>query len=401
MKTIALVDPFYGGHHEIYLKLFSKALSALGFRVMVFTLRPNEMEEMVKEDSEIDCSTIRFFSIPELVNRDSLFYSFWGLTTGARRWRAMRKSIKEASSATGWSPDMVFIAWLDSYLNFFAGRRIVDLLFPYDWSGLYFHPLRLRVPESSSLPEAINLYGALRSVRCKTVAVLDEGVVGKLKKCLGGKRVVAFPDVADASPPDSNYSVLREIRDKARGRKIITIIGSLEKRKGILSLLEVAKSNAMENFFFVFAGKLKDKTFKNEELELIRENAERPSDNCFFHLASISGESRFNALMEATEIVYASYDGFYHSSNILAKAAIFKKPLIVTDGFCMGERVREFGIGLTVDYGDVSQCRDAIRALSESKDRGKLALDFEGYLSLHSPSRLSESFSDLIDTRLN
>jgi glycosyltransferase involved in cell wall biosynthesis len=398
LKTIALIDPFYGGHHEVYLKLFSKTLSALGFRIMIFTVKPKEMEKMIRADADIDESMIRYFTAPELVNKDSFFYSLWGLSTGIRRWLAIRNFIKEASAESGWSPDMVFIAWLDSYLSFFTLHKIVDLLFPYDWSGLYFHPKRIRVPESSSIPEVINVHSVLKSSRCKSVAVLDEAVVDKLESSLAGQHVVAFPDVADASPPDHDYPAVRELREKAKGRKIISIVGSIEKRKGILALLEVAKSKAMKDFFFVFAGVLQEGTFENDELELIRIMESAPPDSCYFYFASIAGEPQFNAFVEATDIVYASYNDFYHSSNVLAKAAIFKKSLIVTDGYCMGERVKKFGIGLTVNYGDLLECGNAIRTLCDPAVKKKLAFDFDGYLSAHSPKCLSESFKDLLSS---
>ncbi|MFN7557011.1 MAG: glycosyltransferase family 1 protein, partial [Microcystis sp.] len=57
MKTIALVDPLWGGHHPTYLKFFAKTLLELGHEVIVLCPAPEEVNQWI-----IGCC-------PELTNR--------------------------------------------------------------------------------------------------------------------------------------------------------------------------------------------------------------------------------------------------------------------------------------------------------------------------------------------
>jgi len=50
-----------------------------------------------------------------------------------------------------------------------------------------------------------------------------------------------FPDFTDESLPDFSFPIMKQIQDKAAGRKIIGLLGSLDKRKGFLTLLEVSQ----------------------------------------------------------------------------------------------------------------------------------------------------------------
>ncbi len=318
------------------------------------------------------------------------------------RWHAARKAIDNAATAIGRSPDLVFFAWLDSYLGNYVSRYLVDRYFPYNWSGLYFHPSHLRLGQrfSSLRKGPLDCDNVLRSNRCRSVAVLDEGITTQLKSKLGNTPVIVFPDVADDSPADTYYEVVDQINRIANGRKKIGVIGSLAKRKGLLTLLNVAKNSLDENWFFIFAGSLVKSTFSYEELSMINGVVKNPPPNCFFALTHIPDEPQFNALVKTCDLLYAVYEGFPHSSNILGKAALFNKPVIVANGFCMGERVIKYHLGLQVDGNDVIKTIEAIRYLlnvSTGIVPNLAQPDFEGYREQHSRDRLSVAFKKLIE----
>lgn len=394
MKTIALMDPFWSGHHSTYLKLFSKSLLSLGHRVMVFCPNPTELRSWAEIHYNQYQNRLHAFELhapdesrfPVLRIRKALNGIIW--------WRFAAKAIKKAHSETGFHPDLAFFPWLDSYLGNYQSHHIIDVIFPYDWSGLYFHPSHLRLPlKHSTIKGGPHDYDeALQSKGCKSIAVLDEGIAGKLQAKLPDKLVVIFPDTADASHPDHNFPVLHEIIAKSGGRKIIAVIGGLAKRKGILTLLETARKTPSKEWFFLFAGLLTEDSFDSNELQLLREIASKPPQNCYFHFDFIFEEAQFNALVELSDILFASYEDFPHSSNILTKAAIFEKPVIVSRGNCMEERVRAFGMGECIEYGNVAQCFEAIGRLLETEE---LHADFAGYRSLHSEERLRLAFENV------
>lgn len=395
MKTIALVDPFWTGHHSTYLKLFAKTLLSLDYTVMVFCPEPSEIEAWLKAHIPYQPEKIHLFNFAEPHEIQVPVLRLQMAANSFKWWRAVAKTLNKATTATGLSPDLVFFAWLDICLGRFQNHHIIDMLFHYDWAGLYFHPrhLRLELPYSKARGGHQDYDEVLRAERCKGVALLDEGVEEKLRDKLPNKPVVIFPDMADPASPVCDTAIVNDIITKSADRTIITAIGGLSKRKGILTLLEVSRSSVGQEWFFVFAGALAAETFSPHELQYIKEIVVNHPSNCYFHFEFLPDEHYFNAIIKISDILFASYEDFPHSSNILTKSALLEKPVIVSKGFCMAERVTAFRMGECIDYGDVAQCIAAIDKLS-----GESALipDFAGYRSLHSEKRMQEAFAELL-----
>ena len=176
------------------------------------------------------------------------------------------------------------------------------------------------------------------------------------------------------------------------------MLGSLDKRKGTLTLLEVSRQ-ASDRWFFVFAGRLAEPAFTAAELARIEKIVKTNPDNCFFYLNSIPDGSRFNAVVQVCDVLYAAYENFPYSSNILTKAAIFEKPVIASKNYCMGERVQKFNLGYGIEGGSVSQCVSILERLHEELSTGNLSIqpDFEGYRRLHSIEQLRAAFQKILE----
>jgi glycosyltransferase involved in cell wall biosynthesis len=305
-----------------------------------------------------------------------------------------------AIKSAGVQPDLVFHTWLDNCITPGLTAALTDLVMPFRWSGLYFHPwyLRQNLRFARLRRGPLSTEAALRSRRCPAVAVLDEGIADRLHMRLAGKPVIVFPDPADASPPDRDFLPAKDIRERAQGRTIIGLVGALAQRKGLLTLLEVARQAASEPWFFVFAGQLMLSSFLPEEQRLIQDWIQAPPPNCYFYPQRLPDEAQFNAIIDTCDILFAAYHHFLSSSNLLAKAALFEKPVIVSEGYCMGERVHQYGLGVTVAEEDVAQSLAAIRQLS-----AQLAHDghfttgrFAEYRQAHSNERLRAAFTQLL-----
>ena len=399
MKTIALVDTLWGGHHPTYLKFFAKTLLELGHEVIVLCPEPEEVNQWI----------ISF--CPELTNRLHCFelneplLPYFPLRRWQRRkmaiarWQQVAKIMEKIAAKLGKIPDLTFFAWLDSYLGPYLTAAISDRFFPYPWSGLYFQPRYLRIPPKFKWMRhgILNPLSVLKSSHCPVVAVLDEGIADKLQQKLN-KPVVTFPDFTDESAPDMSFEIAQKIRTKAAGRKIIGLLGSLDKRKGTLTLLEVSRQ-ASDRWFFVFAGKLAEPAFTAVELAKIEEIVKVNPDNCFFHLTRIPTEAQFNAIIQICDLLYAAYENFFPSVNVLIKAAIFEKPVIASKNYCMGERVQKFNLGYGIEGGSVSQCVSILERLHEELSTGNLSIqpDFEGYRHLHSIDQLISAFQKILE----
>ena len=401
MKTIALIEDNWGGHRPTYLKIFTKTLLEFGHQVIVFCPEPTELSEWILQNLCPHPERLHAFKFQKPEPSSFPVMQIRLILNAVNCWRNVKKSIQYISLKIGNSPDLVFFPWLDSYLAPYLTHHLIDSIFPYQWSGLYVHPRHLRLGQKfgSLCRGPFSQHAVLKSSRCKAIAVLDEGIVKKLQSSIGDKPVIAFPDFTDTSPPDLNFTIAQQIKEKAQGRKIIGLLGLQSKRKGILTLLEVARQTTEEDYFFVFAGRLAEHTFTVQELTSIQNFVNSQQSNCFFYFENIPDGTAFNALVDICDILFAAYKQFPHSSNILTKAAISEKPVIVSKKFCMAERVEKFKLGLSINEGDVLQCIEAIRYLCHQfalKD-GQLQPNFEDYRHLHSTEQLKTTFLQILE----
>ena len=397
MKTIALVDPLWGGHHPTYLKFFAKTLLELGHEVIVLCPAPEEVNQWIIGCCPELASNFHSFELHEPSPSQFSGRQLQARAMAVAHWQRVAQSIQEISSKLGKAPDITFFAWLDTSLGLIPA--ITDTIFPYPWSGLYFQPLYLRIPPKLRWMRhgILNPLSVLKSSHCPVVAVLDEGIADKLQQKLN-KPVVVLTDITDESPPDMNFEIIKEIYAKAAGRKIVGLLGSLDKRKGTLTLLEVSRQ-ASDRWFFVFAGRLAEPAFTAAELARIEEIVKANPDNCFFYWNSIPDGSGFNAVVQVCDVLYAAYENFPYSSNILTKGAIFQKPVIASKNYCMGERVEKFNLGYGIEGGSVSQCVSILERLHEELSTGNLSIqpNFEGYRHLHSIEQLISAFQKILE----
>ncbi|NCR41523.1 MAG: glycosyltransferase [Microcystis aeruginosa W13-11] len=397
MKTIALVDPRWGGHHPTYLKFFAKTLLELGHEVISLCPEPEEMNLWIANHCPELANNFHSFELHEPPPSQFSVRRLRKRAMAVARWQRAAQSIQEISSKRGKAPDITFFAWLDTYLGLIPA--ITDTIFPYPWSGLYFKPGYLRIPPKFEWMRhgILNPLSVLKSSHCPVVAVLDEGIADKLQQKLN-KPVVVLTDITDESPPDMSFEIAQKIRAKAAGRKIVGLLGSLDKRKGTLTLLEVSQQ-VSDRWLFVFAGRLAEPGFTAAELARVEKIVKANPDNCFFYLNSIPDGSKFNAVVQVCDVLYAAYENFPCSSNILTKAAIFEKPVIASKNYCMGERVEQFSLGYGIEEGSVSQCVSILERFHKELSTGNLSIqpDFEGYRRLHSIEQLISAFQKILE----
>lgn len=395
MKTVALICPALAGHHETYLRIFTHTVLDAGYQVAAFTPQPQRLSSWVARVCPersgrmitFDLAYARKMRVPGPL---SVFFD-------KLAWVRFTSRLVQASRM---EPDLVFHTWLDNCLTPGLTAALTDWYVPYVWSGLYFHPwyLRQNLRYAYLRRGPLSNHAALRSPRCPAVAVLDEGVADRLQAGLRGKPVVVFPDITDTSPPDRSFAPLAEIRARANGRKIIGLAGTLARRKGMLTLMETARLTVQEPWFFVFAGELMLDSFLPEEQRRIQDWLQSPPPNCYFHPQRLPDEAQFNAVIESCDILFAAYQHFLSSSNLLTKAALLEKPVVVSAGYCMGERVERYRLGLTITEDNVSQCIAAIRQLCDqlAREGHFTPARFADYRQQHSIDQLRLAFSKIL-----
>ncbi len=398
MKKIFLLDHISDGHHSTYIKFLAKSLIQLDCQVVIFFPDTEEINAWISENNwrqeNIQCLK---FILPES-GRFPVAKLRVMLDT-ITNWRTTRKHIEKAILSLSIQPDLIFFAWLDTYIRGNLVYPIIDKIFPYPWTGLYFQPSHLRYPPNHSWLRfgPLNPSHILKSTNCKGVAILDEGIIHLLQASIGNVPILTFPDFTDTSVPNNKFEVIDEIKKRANNRCIVASIGILQKRKGFLTLVEIAKNNLSDNCFFVFAGELDKNNLGQEEMNDFLDFVNTKPENCFFYLKRIPDESHFNAIISVADILYVVYD-YAYSSNILTKAAFFKKHVVSSNKFCIGERVKQYSLGLTASPNVTAESAFAINELSQQIQNGLVNFSpkFQQYQQMHSVEKLCSQMQRLI-----
>ncbi|RQW88073.1 MAG: hypothetical protein EHM79_06555 [Geobacter sp.] len=395
-KVVVIAEMMWVGHYETQMKLFVPILLKKGCRVIVLCPQPQAMECWVDN------------AIPKYVDRFYASYFALGKDKSSFRkillWRSIRDHIRLAERSTGWSVDILLLTWLD---GMFPDKRwqspCIRYFMTYPWVGLYFLPgifrsdVEMRQQKRNRKMKRNN--GIFKSDNCYGVGILDDGAYADLSKSIGKKPVILVPDVTDEQLPDIAADWVTEIRQKAAGRPIIGLIGVLNPRKGVLNFLRVAETLAPDQCYFLLAGELNVEDFiPAEREELKRLLSLGNSENCSFILEYIADAAVFNSLVNLSDILYLVYDKFYHSSGLLTKAAVFRKPVIVSKKYCMGKRVEEYKLGLTVAEGKLAEILEAVNYLIDVRNRETLLerAEFDQYHAVNNLPMLEQKLCRLL-----
>ena len=411
LKTVALVDPLWVGHHPMYFSQFTAAFLRLG--TFVIGLCPNPAEAFEDACSVAEASVAgadKKMSIHHLPGGKRSW--FGGRFEGDplrtyQRWKRCADLLFDAEQKLGRRADLVFFPYLDSYLRFLPLSSIPHLTIDRPWAGLYLR--NHHYAESNSPKKSLRLLAKgdalIRSPLCRGIGVLDERFVAPMENYIG-KPVHGFPDVTDASLPEQPYVLAQEIQRKAAGRKVIGLIG-MERRKGLLNLLRVAeKARELRlPWYFACAGRFERPEYSPEELSLVQATASKIQsgeiDNVHLDLNAkrIPAESDFNSIFKTFDVAWAAYESFEGSSGALGKAASFDIPCLATAGECIGHRIEGYRTGLTIPEGDSGQALEAIRRILEGKDWHDQPLnpDHARYRNDHSGARLERLLGGMLN----
>ena len=412
VKTVALVDPLWVGHHPMYFGQFAASFLRAGARIIGLCPEPDAALREIGEASE---GIEDWQSRVHLRHMPAGARSFlWGRFEGDplrtfQRWLRAGDGIDAAEQETGWHTDLVYFPYLDSYLRFLPVPGIPDIALGRPWSGLYLRNHHHQ-PNGSSLHASVRMLAKgdaiFRSPLCRGIGVLDERFNDAIER-FTGKEVTPYPDVTQTLLPETEPELVRSIRTKAAGRSVIGLIG-LEKRKGTLTMMRLALAahELRLPWYFVFAGVFRKSEYFGSDRSLVESFARKVRsedlDNVHFDpdAPRIPTEPDFNALFASFDIAWAAYEGFQGSSGTLSKAAAFEIPSVASDGECIGHRIRKFRTGLTIEECNAEQAREAIGRLLAGKDweDAPLLPDYAGFREAHSIERLDSILATLVAT---
>ncbi|MBI1768772.1 MAG: hypothetical protein HYR67_10390 [Bacteroidetes bacterium] len=394
MKTVALIDHYHIGHHYAFIKLFAKCILELGYKVYVlYPEKENEIKEYLITEGA-DPSKVATQKIQLKKIQVESFYT--NAVSTLFLWRDTKKIIKKCEEDSGEKIDFVFLCWLDDYLSNDLPHQLIDLIIRRPWSGLYFHPWYLLHETTKNRVTFRSIDSVLRSRYCNSVALHDEFLVSKLANRIN-KPVLLFPEIADTTAPLMKFALADEIKNRAKERIVVGLIG-LEKRKGTLFFIEIAKRANDQNFFFFLAGKPIKEEYNTVDFEKLSNFLNQNRENILYFPDYVEEGPKLNAVICSLDILFVLYDNFKSSSNFITKAVFFDKLVIATKNYWIGSVTNKYRIGITVEEGNGIESLNALNILRTHliNDTWDYSL-FAEYKKLHNVNALKKSFEECLN----
>jgi glycosyltransferase involved in cell wall biosynthesis len=276
----------------------------------------------------------------------------------ARRVNASLKKCK-------WPPSFVFIMYMDMYPAEGARWQEFENINKLPWAGIRFVPSQAHTES----------YYCLASL--KGMCFLDKEVCDQTNRFLPHKTFGYLPDITDRTLPATQSELFKEIKLNAAGRKIVFLGGTLGGNKNLSCWYQLIARADHDKFYFVQIGEMFEDTLTPEDLVELAKIKRSCPPNLYIKLKYLPDEARFNEVIQASDVIFAVYRNFKISSNMLGKAAAFSKPILVAADYLMGQRVRQYGIGLAVAEKDVDAMQVALNTLVNNTE--SLSTQFAAY----------------------
>lgn len=119
--------------------------------------------------------------------------------------------------------------------------------------------------------------------------------------------------------------------------------------------------------------------------------ADLPS-NCRAWTGGIEEGAEFNAVVTLCDVIFIAYLPAPENSNILTKAAWFRKPVLASAGHWMADPVRTFQLGEIIDPNDAEA---ALAALRQVFAEGASKRRFGQYYAQHGEQLLTRGVAEL------
>jgi glycosyltransferase involved in cell wall biosynthesis len=309
------------------------------------------------------------------------------------RWlfaRRLLKVLRQAERSFGVSCSRVFFGCFHENQSKIITRAISTLRLPasglYVQAGIFHSEKYLTRCKLTRKVERLFKHELL-----KKIFMLDEEKMNVVAN-FSGKPVQYLPDITDCSVDDSD-PLPRQLGLEPKIRPIIGLLGHLRPSKGIRELISFARSTPDLDVSFLLAGSCRWEEFETEDVKYIKQAIQEDS-RIVFHPERIPTETSYNALVRACDVLWAVYRDCPHSSNTIAKAAFFEKPVVVAEGYLMARQTRKYRLGEVVPRDEPSPLKKAL---------SQMLNDPEGWRTRNNPRWLdfrremsNESFRSLL-----
>ncbi|WP_237228584.1 hypothetical protein [Rubinisphaera sp. JC750] len=371
-RHIFVIDVNTGGHHLTYIRLATEAFLRGDKKVIILCPNSDTLQTTLNESGFHSVDYVEW-KPPPYTRHLRRF-----LGPGLVRHCEIQRLIANYCKAHGISDGNVgvFFPCFESFTVYGKLRcRLFELIARYQYSGIVIGAAKR--PGENLFPPFY------RSNRVTAVHFLDEELVTEWN-ARGISKAHWIPDVSPTDLPDIEPPFCDEVRQFAKGRKIVLLYGHINRRKRLPELVELFETTPPNDACLVVVGKLNLDAFSPQTRTRIEQLIRNGHPRILIRPGYIERECDLNAIVNLADTLFAYYGTYSLSSNVLYKAAAFNKPVIVANAGLIGMRLRQHSIGHFAEDDSVpALARTVTSTLATSYSRW----DFKGYLRTHSPTR--------------
>lgn len=199
----------------------------------------------------------------------------------------------------------------------------------------------------------------------KILVLNDEESANTLNKIYSTQK---FAFVPDPFVPLDNKTIV-DIRDKYRislDKKVVVHFGGLSKRKGthiILDSIDYLSPKEGKEYVFIFAGVAGDsiKDYISQKIEELKDKTTIIFENRFCEYEYLAG------LCQCCDAILIPYQQTNISSGLLGYACQFHKPVIGPNSGLIGNLIRKYDLGMTIDANSPKQLAEAYLCIDIKK----------------------------------
>jgi glycosyltransferase involved in cell wall biosynthesis len=388
---ILVYDSEAGGHHREYFRYFKEYWTqAETDGHLYFATHPDVADEIGNELPP-NCTVMPLdrATVEEIDNTP----------------QAWRRSLKEWSAMHAMAQKCEPNHCVASTLNWFQLSLALPCAYrvPYTVSGILFFPYPRWEPEADTWIEALCivarrfrkwalLWLMMRNPRITDVHVFnDSEAASHLNQYVDTQgRFRSLPDPAPKLPSPSSTADLRGRYDIDESRTLFLFFGSISRRKGVfqaLRALHKLDDSERKQVALLIAGSPKE----HQEDAIHRAASEAAQLN---HL-QLRTDFRFldpeelALALRDSNVILAPYQRTEGSSGVIGHAARWQTPIIGSTTGLIGDLIRRYELGLTVDATSPAEIRAAmVMSLREDGIEASVS-GMQRYVGEHTPDSFS------------
>jgi glycosyltransferase involved in cell wall biosynthesis len=358
--TLLYADPFAAGHRTEHLAFYLRLCRELGVRIIA--LVPASVWDGTVHLAGATASDAEHVSVEIAQETFAGKMRFLGDLGQIARERAA---------------DLILFPTLDPFLFAMAARRLTGRALPVPWSGVFFADCFSYLAEQIDWPKRLvksaMKYAAMRLALCSNCAGLM--TLNKNWRMKTRVPVTWLPDsfssldqMAAAAAHAEQWPIPRSERDDS-GRIRFLLFGALQPRKGLTNVAQafLSLSDAeLSRVEFSALGKFDaDGRYKAEAEALFAQMAQRGA-KVQMEDAYVDVETLDHAVRRS-DVVLMPYQGHIGSSGVMNIAAQYGRPVIAQHRYQLGQEVRDYDLGLSVETTRTDDLAKAVRGALAGK----------------------------------